>query len=530
MNFSMFNLSFHGSHNATIAISKEDEVLECVEFERLLSKKNAALFYYENPKDRIEYIKFVEKYFREKYGVEKYDNIIYNSVDEKKFDFKSVFSYDNLHYMMHHEAHANSVFYQSPYDEALIISFDGGSDEGFFNIFYGKKFEDLKKIYSGKKDYAISYMTPAHFIKDIKKEDDVYVGNLVYAGKLMGYVGFGEINSDMAEKLKQYYESNTYDNVVDAIDRFVEIFSEYGISDWNSSFSIKDGKDIATTNQHVFEQLFYEEIKPFLDEYPYVPVLITGGCGLNIINNTSLEKTREVFVSPNPSDVGLAIGMLCGFIRPSKPVDSTYIGPPVWDYMELPKHIMDRKCLYISENTIGSIAKEIISGSIVGVVRGRSEHGPRALGNRSIICDATNPRMKDYLNNKIKNRESFRPFSPVVRYEDVNKYFKWYKDSRWMTFCPKVRDEYKLLLSSVTHVDGTARVQTVTREQNQFLYDLLTWMDDMTGQAVLLNTSFNIAGKPILNTYKEAFWMLDNKDLSAIILEDYYFPKVTERL
>jgi len=142
----MFNLSFHGSHNATIAISKEDEVLECVEFERLLSKKNAALFYYENPKDRVEYIKFVEKYFREKYGVEKYDNIIYNSVDEKKFDFKSVFSYDNLHYMMHHEAHANSVFYQSPYEEALIISFDGGSDEGFFNIFYGKKFEDLKKI------------------------------------------------------------------------------------------------------------------------------------------------------------------------------------------------------------------------------------------------------------------------------------------------------------------------------------------------------------------------------------------------
>lgn len=524
----MFNLSFHGSHNSTIAISKGDKILECVEFERLLSKKNAALFYYENPPYVKDNIKYVEKYFREKYGVEKYDNIIINSVpDPEQFDLKEIFNFDNTFYCPHHEAHAYSGFYQSPYKEALVISFDGGSDEYFFNVYHAKRFKPIEKLYAGKKDYAISYMTPAHFIKDIKREHDIYAGNLVYAGKLMGYVGYGKVNEDMVDKLIEFYHSNTYDNIPDAIDRFVNIFSDYGIESWNSYFSEQDGKDIAMTNQYVFEKLFYEEVSPFLEQFPHIPVVISGGCGLNIINNTSLSRTREVFVSPNPSDVGLAVGMLCSIIKPNDPVDTTYIGPPVWDQMDLPRYLIERVSSPINYD---NLSEEIISGFILGVVRGRSEHGPRALGNRSIICDATNPRMKDYINKEVKNRESFRPFSPVVRYEDVNEYFEWYKESRWMTFCPRVREEYKELLSSVTHVDGTARVQTVTKEQNEFLYNLLTQIHKKKGHAVLLNTSFNIAGKPILNSYRDAFWMLDNKNISGIILEDYYFPKVTERL
>ena len=522
----MFNLSFHGSHNATIAISKEDKILECIEFERLLSKKNAALFYYDNPPYVRDNIQFVEKYFREKYGAKKYDNIIVNSIPDD-YDLKSIFDYNNISYCPHHRAHAYSGFYQSPYKEALVISFDGGSDEKFFNIYYAKRFHRLQKIYEGKKDYAVSYMTPAHFIKDIRREKNIFQGNLVYAGKLMGYVGYGKINEDMIDKLIKFYNSNISDYIPKVMDRFVDIFSSYGIQNWDSYFSEEDGKDIAMTNQYVFEKLFYEEVSPFLDQFPHIPIVISGGCGLNIINNTVLSETREVFVGPNPNDVGLAVGMLCSIINPQNIVDTTYIGPPVWDQMDLPRYLIERESKEIDYNVISD---EIIAGSILGVVRGRSEHGPRALGNRSIICDATNPKMKDYINSEIKNRESFRPFSPVVRYEDVNKYFEWSKQSRWMTFCPKVRDEYKELLSSVTHVDGTARVQTVTKEQNEFLYNLLTHIHNKRGHAVLLNTSFNIAGKPILNSYRDAFWMLDNKNLSAIILEDYYFPKVTERL
>lgn len=539
----MFNLSFHGSHNASIAISKDNKILECVEFERLLSKKNAALFFYESPNCPQNYIKEVYEYFKNKYGAIEYEYILANSIKVSDFDISEIIPHQKLYFIPHHICHASSAFYQSPYKKALIISFDGGSDEGFFNIYFGERGKELEKLYSGEMDYAISYMMPAHCIKDIRREE-IYTGNLVYSGKLMGYVGYGKVNEDMIEKLEVFYKSNTYDNIVESLDRFVDIFSSYGIrgrmistnsrlsdEEWIkyslTYFSEEDGKDIATTNQYVFEKLFLEEITPFLEKYPDIPLVITGGCGLNIINNTSLSKIRELFVPPNPSDVGLAVGMLCDLIKPDEPVDTTYIGSPVWDRQNLSRHIYERPS---SEYDYNRLSKEIISGGIIGVVRGGSEHGPRALGNRSILCDATNPKMKDYLNSEIKNREWFRPFSPVVRLEDVNKYFEFDGESRWMTFCPKVRDQYKEMLSSVIHIDGTARVQTVTREQNEFLYDLLTEIDYIRGNAVLLNTSFNVAGKPILNTYEEAFWMLDNKNLCGIVLEDYYFPKVTDGL
>ena len=134
------------------------------------------------------------------------------------------------------------------------------------------------------------------------------------------------------------------------------------------------------------------------------------------------------------------------------------------------------------------------------------------------------------LNAKIKGREWYRPFAPVVRLEDVNKYFNWNKESRWMSFCPEVKNEFKEKLAAITHVDGTARVQTVTREQNEFLYNLLTELHNKTGIGVLLNTSFNVDGRPILNTYEDALWVLDNKNMDAVVFEDYIIFKHERRL
>lgn len=134
--------------------------------------------------------------------------------------------------------------------------------------------------------------------------------------------------------------------------------------------------------------------------------------------------------------------------------------------------------------------------------------------------------MKDILNAKVKHREWYRPFAPVVRLEDVNKYFQWDKESRWMSFCPQVKEEWKEKLSAITHVDGTARVQTVTREQNPWLYDLLTEFEKETGVGVLLNTSFNVDGKPILSTVQDAFTILEKTQLDSLIIEQYYFRKI----
>ena len=129
------------------------------------------------------------------------------------------------------------------------------------------------------------------------------------------------------------------------------------------------------------------------------------------------------------------------------------------------------------------------------------------------------------MNAKVKHREWYRPFAPVVRLEDLTKYFEWDTESQWMSFCPKVRPEFVEQLKSITHVDGTARVQTVTREQNEWLYDLLTEFASITGIGVLLNTSFNVNGKPILSSAKEAFEVFYNSAMDGLVVEDMYVTK-----
>ena len=161
----------------------------------------------------------------------------------------------------------------------------------------------------------------------------------------------------------------------------------------------------------------------------------------------------------------------------------------------------------------------------MGIARDRMEHGPRALGNRSILCNPSIPEMKDILNEKVKHREYYRPFAPVVRLEDVSEYFEWEGESRWMTFCPKVKKEWRKKLPSITHVDNTARIQTVTQEQNPWLYELLTKFKEKTGVGVLLNTSFNVNGKPILNTIRDAFEILDKSEMDGLVIEDTYIKK-----
>jgi predicted NodU family carbamoyl transferase len=153
------------------------------------------------------------------------------------------------------------------------------------------------------------------------------------------------------------------------------------------------------------------------------------------------------------------------------------------------------------------------------------EHGPRALGNRSILCNPSIAKMKDILNAKVKHREYYRPFAPMVRLEDVSEYFEWEGESRWMTFCPKVKKEWRKKLPSITHVDNTARIQTVTKEQNPWVYELLTKFKEKTGVGVLLNTSFNVNGKPILNTVRDAFHILGTSEMDGLVIEDNYIKK-----
>ena len=196
---------------------------------------------------------------------------------------------------------------------------------------------------------------------------------------------------------------------------------------------------------------------------------------------------------------------MANHLKPSKPIDITYAGPELFDYILLSEYIETMPINPVTEYDIDTLVSDLEKGEIIGVARGRMEHGPRALGNRSILCNPAIKEMKDTLNQKVKHREWYRPFAPIVRLEDVSEYFDWEGESRWMTFCPTVKKEWRKKLPSITHVDGTARVQTVTKEQNPWIYELLTKFKEKTGVGVLLNTSFNVNGKPILNTVRDAF-------------------------
>jgi predicted NodU family carbamoyl transferase len=379
-------------------------------------------------------------------------------------------------------------------------------------------------------------MVFAHYLNDISLEN-LGDGNLTYPGKLMGIASYGKARQEWLPYFKQFYKNNAegqnHHLFLAVLQSQINIHQErHGLPnlefDVNNRLTGEMAYDVAATSQEAFEQCFFEMADPFVQQYPNLPICITGGCGLNIILNTKafVRYGREIFVGPNSSDCGIAVGMILDELKPVEPVDITYAGLPLLD--------MDMLFSYIQSINVPSIvevashevlAKDLMEGTIVGVARGRSEHGPRALGNRSILCNPSIPDMKDTLNAKVKNREWYRPFAPVVRLEDVNKYFEWNGEARWMSFCPNVRDEWKEQLAAITHVDGTARVQTVTREQNEWLYDLLTEFEKVSGVGVLLNTSFNVNGKPILSSVSEAFDVFMNTRLDALVIEDTYIKK-----
>jgi len=187
-------------------------------------------------------------------------------------------------------------------------------------------------------------------------------------------------------------------------------------------------KDLIATSQKVFEELVFKEIKPYIDEYK-TNVCLTGGCALNILLNSIIRKyvrkkyNKDVYVAPNSCDCGIATGLVLDYIRPSTPPDLTYAGEDIIDKDIFFSYTTNQDLSRWDHTTLQQAANLLQTEKIFGLVQGNSEHGPRALGNRSIIC-SPGQGMKNKL-NKIKKREFFRPFAPIVRLEDVSKYFNW---------------------------------------------------------------------------------------------------------
>lgn len=548
----MYNISFYGSHNAAYVVEKNNEIVLVLEVERFLNYKNSGIAQYACPniKNLLFFSKMIPEYIMNSLGIDEFENCYFLNSDvilNEYYRLEKNIKAKNYTECLHHRSHAAGTFYQSPYKEALVFSFDGGGNDGKFNIYLADRLKSVTLLesvinpilnlhYVGY-DLGFPYMAFGEYLKDIKYEG-ISSGNLVYPGKIMGLVSFGTINNEWLPHFIEFYKSNPHGGRVNGWEPGSYYHFEEKIKELGSKIGIEFDKknrlegqiayDIAATSQRAFEDCFLEVALPYMEKYPDLPICITGGCGLNIILNTRLvqEFNKEVFVAPDPNDCGIALGAMLDQIRPEKPVDATYSGTKLLDIDMLGDYLQNQYANFTA-NILDKdkLVNDLYEGKIVGVARERSEHGPRALGNRSIICNPSIPNMKDILNEKVKHREWYRPFAPVVRLEDVDKYFEWNKESRWMSFCPKVKEEWKDKLAAITHVDGTARVQTVTREQNEWLYDLLTKFEEKTGIGVLLNTSFNVDGKPILSTVRDAFTILEKTELDCLVIENYYIQK-----
>lgn len=521
----MANIAIYGSHNASITLEQDGTILEVVELERYLNQKNIGITQYLTAASRHHVVQDILRYFKEKYGIVEYEKCIYSNTDvieiDGKHDTKDYIPAKEYINVLHHESHVASSLYQSTDTEILAISFDGGGSDGFFNIYHAKRGEDIKIIGRHVQDLGFPYMIFGEYLGDIKKEIDLSRGNLVYAGKIMGLSSYGEVREEWLEAFIEFYLSKV--DGLNYVEKLNTLSEKTGlVFDRANQFMDKQAWDLAATSQKAFEEAFLSIANPYLDQYPDLPVHLTGGCALNILLNTRLKQefNRKTFVAPNPNDCGLSSGMMLNYLRPDTATDLTYKGIEILDRNTLLEYVEE----YLANTyELETVARDISNGAIVGVVRDSCEHGPRALGNRSILCNPAIPGMKDTLNAKVKHREWYRPFAPVVRLEDVSKYFEFEGESRWMGYCPLVKEEWRSKLPSITHVDNTARVQTVTREQNQFLYDLLTEFEKLTGIGVLLNTSFNIAGKPIVSTYRDAVWLYESSQMDRLLLQDYYF-------
>jgi carbamoyltransferase len=538
----MVNIGFYGSHNAALVIEKEGEIILVLEIERFLNYKNSGVAQYKTVRATFLHpiVEYLKDYILKIAGVKEFDNCFHMNtdviIDNVRYNLEQIIPAKNYIEGLHHEAHAAGAFYQSPYKEALAFSFDGGGNDGFFNIYHATRKNSVKLLESVLNpvlntphihyDLGFAYMLTGNYLEDIRLEP-LSEGNLVFPGKVMGLVSYGKVRKEWVEPFIEFYKSKpdglNYNEKVGTLADKLNLKL-----DIKERLEGKTAYDFAATSQLAFEECFIEIVKPYIEEYKNIPIIISGGCALNIILNTRIKKEfkREVFVGPNPNDCGLAAGLILHNLKPKKQIDITYSGTKLLDFDNFGNYIQNHPSpINVEIVDLKNIATDLSEGKIIGVARGRSEHGPRALGNRSILCNPAIKEMKDILNKKVKNREWYRPFAPVVRLEDVSTYFEWEGEARWMSFCPKVKKKWQKKLPSITHVDGTARVQTVTKEQNKWLYDLLTLFKEKTGVGVLLNTSFNVNGKPILSTVEDAFQIFNNTELDSLIIEKYYVKK-----
>jgi carbamoyltransferase len=560
-------------HDVSACLLRDGEVAYAINKERITREKNASGFYgsvvdyclkaegitladvelvvrncYVLPVDeievRMEYTDIPE-FFEEQERAEAKANPIYLGKTIKVLTIS------------HHLAHAYSAFAASPFESGAVMITDGvGSyatdvtepypsndkphplareSESYYK-FDGSRIETVKKVWMGP---AKGFLADEFFnmpgLGALYSRVATYIfGDWNKCGEVMGLAPYGRPNG--IKKLVWLKDNEIEIAEWDGLDK---PYLPEGEQKWDGNPAMKHWEDLAWRIQEDTERVLIERAIWLRETTGAKCLTIAGGVGLNCVANGRLERETgfdKIWIQPAAGDDGIAIGCAYyGYLEVLKKprtfvIKHAYFGAPYTD--KDVRDTTDKRLVrfetvnIVSKDICADAAKVLADGNIIGWFQGGSEFGPRALGNRSIIADPRQPEIKDKLNSRVKFRQPFRPFAPIVLAERVGDIFEGSDgESPYMLIVRNVRPEWKDKIPGIVHVDGTARIQTVRRDSNERLYRLIKEFDALTGVPVLVNTSFNIRGEPMVETPQDAMDCFLNTGIDYLILHDMLISK-----
>jgi len=583
-------------HDAAAALLRDGQLVAAAEEERFTRIKhdfnypeNAVKFCLESGGIQggdVDYVAFFEKPFR------KFDRILMTVLQTYPLSYK-VFREAMITWMVdklwvgakisadlgipkdrvlfceHHLSHAASAFLCSPFDEAAILTVDGVGEwvTGTWGVGRGSQIE-LKKQIVFPHSIGLLYSAFTAFLGFEVNEGEYKVMGMAPYGqpryvdkvwKLIRQESDGSFTLDMDYFCFHHSTDQTFNG------RFVELFGEprppkmlfftaasgfptyFGEppSNYNELCKLNQHyADIASSIQQVTEEVLLGMARSLYKETGLKRLCIAGGVGLNsVANQRILRETpfEELFIQPSAGDGGGALGaalwadnMLLGNPRRFR-MDHAYWGK-AYQPSEVKEFLDTSNIPYQNleddDRMLDQVVERLKSGKVIGWFQGRFEWGPRALGNRSILADPGNPKMKDIVNTKIKFREPYRPFAPSVLAECAESYFELpnamhHYPARYMLYVVPVRPSRQSALPAITHVDGTGRLQTVFRDVNPRYYQLIERFGQASGVPAVLNTSFNLKGEPIVTTPANAFNTFSKSEMDTLVLGNFIVDKKT---
>jgi len=458
-------------------------------------------------------------------------------------------SYKNkIKYYKHHLNHLSSCFYPSNFKKALVVSYDGvGEGEtGYFSIGNNKKIKVIHNNNHFPNSLGLLYAAVTSFLGWRYNCDE---------GIIMGLASYGNPKNKIPKSNRTYiqvfreiigYKKNLDINInTDWISfhkerdtwvskKFIKVF---GKKKTYKSRLTQHHKDIAAALQFRLEEIVLHQLNFLKKKFKLNKLCLAGGVALNCSMNGRIVKSKifdEIFVQPASGDAGLAIGAAINCSLENQPKKklifetNCYLGSR-YSNSEIKKTINKFKNkikIIKNKDDIYEFASSVlIKKKIIGWFQGAAEFGPRALGNRSILASPNPIGIKDHINKNVKFREHFRPFAPAVPLEFAKDYFSINQKSEYMLIAFNAKPKMKKYISATVHVDNTCRVQTVTKDSNQKFYNLLKKMNDKTKNPVLLNTSFNIKGQPIVNSPEDAIICFLKYKIDYLFIEGFILEK-----